>query len=149
MYIKPDTNQVFKVHSEIRSAFPNTSFPAVLTDEILLENGVLLVASTQPPEFDVRTQKLEDADPAFNAETQQWERQYTVRPLTQEEIDQEAGNVRRQRDRMLLETDWTQLDDTPLDNATKLHWAVYRQQLRSVPEQEGFPFDVTWPTKPA
>ena len=44
--------QVFTTHSDIRRAFKNTSFPAVITDEILEEAGVLPVVQTAPPEFD-------------------------------------------------------------------------------------------------
>ena len=29
-----------------------------------------------------------------------------------------------------------------------VEWAEYRQALRDVPEQEGFPFNVTWPQEP-
>jgi hypothetical protein len=42
----------------------------------------------------------------------------------------------------------TQCDDTPLDNVAKAKWAAYRQALRDVPDQAGFPFDVNWPSVP-
>ena len=35
MYFRPKTEQIFQTHSEIRAAFPETSFPALLTDEII------------------------------------------------------------------------------------------------------------------
>lgn len=54
--------------------------------------------------------------------------------------------IREQRDRLLTETDWTQGADIP--QATKDKWAPYRQALRDVPDQSGFPFDVVWPVKP-
>ena len=54
--------------------------------------------------------------------------------------------VRAQRNRLLLASDWTQLPDVP--QATKDLWATYRQALRDVPQQEGFPQNVTWPTAP-
>lgn len=50
-----------------------------------------------------------------------------------------------ERDHLLSLSDWTQLPDAPTDKAA---WAVYRQALRDVPAQAGFPHDVTWPTKP-
>lgn len=56
--------------------------------------------------------------------------------------------VRKKRDTLLLETDWTQTDDAPLTDASKYLWMVYRQGLRDIPEQGGFPDDVTWPTAP-
>jgi hypothetical protein len=59
-----------------------------------------------------------------------------------------GAKVRDQRNKLLSESDWTQLDDSPITNAQKLEWASYRQALRDVPDQEGFPFDITWPVKP-
>jgi hypothetical protein len=53
--------------------------------------------------------------------------------------------VRTERDRLLKASDWTQVADAPVDQAA---WAEYRQALRDVPEQEGFPENVVWPTKP-
>lgn len=62
---------------------------------------------------------------------------------TTEEMNQHA---RSQRDALLAQTDWTQAADVP--QATKDKWAPYRQALRDVPQQAGFPTNVTWPTKP-
>lgn len=56
-----------------------------------------------------------------------------------------ADQVRAERDRLLAESDWTQVADAPVDQAA---WATYRQALRDVPEQQGFPHDVIWPVKP-
>jgi hypothetical protein len=57
-----------------------------------------------------------------------------------------AEQVRSQRNRLLAESDWTQMPDAPVDRSA---WAVYRQALREVPQQPGFPFDVVWPEAPA
>lgn len=53
--------------------------------------------------------------------------------------------VRQLRNKRLQDTDWTQLPDAPVDPAP---WAVYRQALRDISEQEGFPADVEWPIPP-
>jgi hypothetical protein len=63
----------------------------------------------------------------------------------QRAVEQQAKEVRTQRDALLAETDWTQVADAPVDAAA---WATYRQALRDVPQQGGFPEEVTWPTKP-
>ena len=55
-------------------------------------------------------------------------------------------NVRRQRNQRLAETDWSQMADTP--QAIRDKYAAYRQALRDVPQQAGFPNNVVWPTKP-
>jgi hypothetical protein len=57
-----------------------------------------------------------------------------------------ATAVRSSRDALLQQSDWTQLPDVPL--ATKSAWAEYRQALRSITSQAGFPTDVVWPTPP-
>ena len=54
--------------------------------------------------------------------------------------------VRRQRDALLTQSDWTQLPDVPL--ATKEAWATYRQLLRDLTGQPD-PFAIVWPQAPA
>jgi hypothetical protein len=58
---------------------------------------------------------------------------------------EQAVNMRRTRTEKLKDCDWTQLADSPVDKAV---WATYRQALRDVPTQTGFPWNVTWPTQP-
>ena len=53
--------------------------------------------------------------------------------------------VRRHRNRLLLASDWTQTLDAPVDRAA---WADYRQKLRNISAQEGFPGNVVWPEAP-
>jgi hypothetical protein len=62
----------------------------------------------------------------------------------QKDADQ-AKLVRDDRNKRLTETDWTQIADAPVDKAA---WATYRQALRDVPSQAGFPWDIQWPTQP-
>lgn len=57
----------------------------------------------------------------------------------------QAESVRNQRTQLLKDSDWTQVADAPVD---KTAWAAYRQALRDVPSQAGFPWEVQWPTKP-
>ncbi|MCJ8138441.1 tail fiber assembly protein [Falsirhodobacter halotolerans] len=54
--------------------------------------------------------------------------------------------VRNDRDRRLAATDWTQLSDVP--DATRARWRIYRQALRDVSDQPGFPGAVVWPEPP-
>jgi hypothetical protein len=56
-----------------------------------------------------------------------------------------AALAREERNTRLSDTDWTQLADAPVD---KEAWAAYRQALRDVPSQEGFPLTVQWPEPP-
>ena len=50
------------------------------------------------------------------------------------------------RSKLLIESDWTQLPDVPL--VTKLAWAEYRQLLRDITDQVGYPLNIIWPDKP-
>jgi hypothetical protein len=54
--------------------------------------------------------------------------------------------VRKKRDLLLQQSDWTQLIDAPVDREA---WADYRQALRDLPQQEGFPREVVWPEVPS
>jgi len=54
------------------------------------------------------------------------------------------GFARAERDRLLRESDWAALPDVPASEA----WLTYRQALRDVPQQSGFPDSVEWPTPP-
>jgi hypothetical protein len=54
----------------------------------------------------------------------------------------------KQRYFLLLGSDWTQMPDSPLSDEDKAAWATYRQALRDLPAQEGFP-NVAFPTKPS
>lgn len=60
----------------------------------------------------------------------------------------EAVEIRTERDRLLRDSDWTQLADSTLDETALVLWQSYRQALRDVPQQTGFPFAVHWPTRP-
>jgi hypothetical protein len=56
-------------------------------------------------------------------------------------------NKKGQRNNLLLESDWTMLSDNSLTEEQKTEATTYRQALRDLPAQEGFP-DVEFPTKP-
>lgn len=64
---------------------------------------------------------------------------------TEEEL---ADIVRADRNARLSACDWTQLTDAPLAPEAKTAWAVYRQALRDVPGQAGFPDTIAWPVAP-
>lgn len=56
--------------------------------------------------------------------------------------DREAATVRAKRNVELAASDWTQITDC---TANKALWATYRQALRDISGQVGFPWDITWP----
>lgn len=69
--------------------------------------------------------------------------------VTVEDIPMTDEEARAQRDKLLADTDWTQVLDAPIDAATREAYRVYRQALRDIPEQDGFPETITWPELPS
>jgi len=77
----------------------------------------------------------------------------TLLDMTNDELNEFSSSVldpdaemliRSKRDRLLSDTDWMAMSD----NTITPEWASYRQALRDITEQTGFPYEVTWPTKP-
>jgi hypothetical protein len=58
---------------------------------------------------------------------------------------EQAASVRASRTEKLKDCDWTQIGDSTADKAA---WATYRQALRDITTQEGFPWTVEWPVQP-
>ena len=68
------------------------------------------------------------------------------------ELTEEWKQIRTERTKLLVETDWTQGGDSPLTDAKKTAWATYRTSLRTLPEDQKSKTkysDITWPTKPS
>lgn len=59
-----------------------------------------------------------------------------------------GDEIRAERNHLLALCDWTQSADSPLSDEDKARWTEYRQALRDIPEQEGFPYDVEFPKQP-
>lgn len=78
-----------------------------------------------------------------------WYRAWEVRDVSSEDkasmIVQAGQLVRNKRNRLLLESDWTQVKDAKVNQD---QWAIYRQALRDISSQEGFPMYINWPIKP-
>lgn len=58
------------------------------------------------------------------------------------------GVARVRRANLLAKSDWTQIPDSPLSTEVREQWATYRQALRDITTQEGFPLNITWPQAP-
>lgn len=59
-----------------------------------------------------------------------------------------AAEARGKRNQLIAETDFLVMPDYPLDAEKKVAVLAYRQALRDVPEQAGFPRQIDWPVKP-
>ena len=145
MYVKIENGAVAQYpysYSQLISDNRGVSFPASMPDERLAEWGVFPVTTTAQP-TPAPGQIVEEITPIEIGGV--WTQQWNVRAATQQETDSQADEVRSQRNRLLYECDWTQLSDAPVNS---LDWANYRQALREVPNQAGFPWSVVWPTPP-
>jgi hypothetical protein len=132
--------------SEFRALHPTTSFPPQLTEALLDDFAADPVFEGPQPtttryQFVARQGVIQIGD--------KWHTNYVaidMSPEAQAALDaQQAANVRTERNRLLAESDWTQLPDSPPD---ALAWGVYRKALRDLPSQPGFPWDIIWPEAP-
>lgn len=95
-----------------------------------------------PESYDNRIKKLEVSGIA-NPEA------ITVTPVSDEETEATTAEKQRLlRNDMLYNSDWTQLADAPLTAEEKAAWAEYRQALRDITSQEGFPTNIIMPVAP-
>ena len=78
-------------------------------------------------------------------------------PMTEKELEDYRFNLRKssvlqevkmRRDRALIESDWTQLPTSPLSDAKKTEWEVYRQALRDLPDNISEDLTYTFPAVP-
>jgi hypothetical protein len=69
-------------------------------------------------------------------------------PVVEPTTDELSAAARLQREQLLVECDWTQLSDAPLSEVEQAAWLAYRQGLRDVPQQAGFPTSIVWPISP-
>jgi hypothetical protein len=144
---------------EFRALFPNTGFPAQLTEAIINEFGGDVVF--EGPQATGGTVYQYSQAAGVEEINGKWYTKYILGPVfadTEEATaaEQEAAykaakdaeqakSVRQQRGEKLKDSDWTQVADASVDQAA---WATYRQALRDVTQQSGFPWTITWPEMP-
>ena len=152
-----------KSQGEIRKLHPNVSLPRVWDAKVCEFLGIDPVLAAPVPEvtdLQIAVQSGVKQDAKGNWVTD-WDIRNKFSDYTNDEgtvvtrAEQEAeylakkvaekeASVRSERDKKLAETDWMALSDVTMSDA----WKNYRQALRDVTAQEGFPDTVTWPTKP-
>lgn len=123
---------------DLRRDNPNTSFPRTIPTDTLAEYGLVTVQKTPQPEFDQLTHRVKEGTPVLDGDV--W-----VQVWTTELYPDADQRVRQHRNRLLSQSDWTQVQDSPVD---KEAWAAYRQELRDITLQEGFPANTVWPKEP-
>lgn len=148
MYLKL-TNDIPENYTigQLRRDNPNTSFPNTISNEILASFDVYPYTHDEIPSINDKTQKIVDGD-FIQDENGNWSKIWNIINKTQEEIDlwieTKSNEIRNQRNLLLSETDYLALSD----NTMTQEMAEYRQNLRDITSQVGFPENVIWPIKP-
>jgi len=153
MYVLVVNNAVSQYPYTIKSlkeAHPSVSFPKTLSAEVLNSYNVYEVQQSVRPTAG-HTKNVVESNPVLVGNT--WTQQWTIENASAEEIAErvayEEAAVRDQRNHKLQLSDWTQMADSPLTDAKKSEWSTYRQSLRDMTSQSGFPSDVTYPAEPS
>ena len=152
------TNGSIASQGEIRKLFPNTSLPRVWDESVLNHLGIDPIFESPTPTT-TRYQTANKNGVEFKNDKWMWA--WTIGPVftdneeataaeqqaayVQRIDDEQAARIRADRDKRLVDTDWTQVADAPVDSEA---WATYRQALRNIPAQATFPWDVVWPEMP-
>ena len=144
---KPIGNAV--IESNLRAQFPNKQLPMPLEAKDVKDLGYEPYIPSEPPTHEIY-EKAVNPDPVLRGDGI-WIQQWSIEAMSDEEkaeIDKsEAVRMRQARNNLLYLSDWSQLADAPLQEKDS-EWIAYRQALRDVPEQAGFPHNITWPTEP-
>ena len=153
-----------KTQGQIRSMHPNVSLPKVWNANVNETLGIdPVLASPKPePSGDYKVVVRNGVEQDANGN---WVHAWTENDMFQEYTDEEgvthsvadqqaaydaqntatlAASERAKRDSLLKETDHFGLSDVTMS----AEMTTYRQALRDVPQQAGFPNTITWPTKP-
>ena len=139
MYIKITNGAPSKYTiGQLRRDNPQTSFPRIIPDSVLADYSVY-PCSIVDVDIDPLVQTKVDGD--YTQTNNVWSLQRVASNLPQQDAER---NVREHRDALLSETDYLALSDNTMSAAM----TTYRQALRDITGQAGFPYSVTWPTKP-
>jgi len=151
---------------QVRAANPNMSLPRVWDSNVcdaLNVDPVLASPAATTTAYQISVRDGVEQDSKGN-----WVEKYVARDMFadttedgvtttkaqheaayQSSLDADAAAaIRAQRDELLAECDWVTIRAKELGQTVPEDWYTYRGDLRQVPEQSGFPHDVTWPTKP-
>lgn len=147
-----------KSQGEWRAANPNISMPRVWNQNVL--DALNIEAVLEAPKPDAGPYQTVVRNGVVKDAKGNWVTAWEVRDMFSDDaegtkaekeaayqagLDAEAAKaVRAQRDKLLAETDWTALSDVTMS----AEMATYRQALRDITAQEGFPHSVNWPVKP-
>jgi hypothetical protein len=146
MQIRIRETSAVMYEGEFRALHPNTSMPQQLSEELLNDFGADVVL--EGPQASPTRYQTAFADGVEQLDGK-WYTKYSVAEMDADAIaaknTEQAKAMREQRGEKLKDSDWTQVADASVDKAV---WATYRQALRDITTQSGFPWEITWPDAP-
>ena len=160
MFAKIQDNSVVQYPytlEQMRQDNPNTSFTKNPTAETLASFGVVSVGYQAAPEYNPITQRIEHSALPVLVDGV-WVLARTVVDKTAEQLQIDAANkaaqVRDVRNSLLAKSDWVvskaveQNAQDSLGIQIPVVWLTYRQALRDITAQAGFPWTIDWPVAP-
>ena len=166
-YRNRSTGEV-NTQGEIRRSMPNTSLPRVWTAAICDSLGIDPVLAAPAPEASGEY-KVVSRNGVTQDANGNWVEAYVERDMFADYVDEDGVTVtkaeqeqaytarkdaeaataaRATRDGLIASCDWMAIKAFEGGTTVSAEWATYRQALRDVSAQEGFPNDITWPEKP-
>ena len=150
MYIRLTNGQPEKYSiGQLRRDNPQTSFPKSIPDDLLAQYDVYPLTPAGRPQTD-HTKNVAEGTPVQSNGV--WTQVWDITDASADEIEvrtqEKAQSVRSERDHMLQQTDWIVIKSYERGENIPAQWELYRQALRDITAQAGFPYEVTWPTKP-
>ena len=150
-----------------RALFPNTSMPQQLSEALINEFGGSVVF--EGPQATGGTVYQTSVYGGIEQIGGKWFTKYSLGPAFFDTEDEDkvvttaaqneaaykamkdaeqSKSVRASRDSKLAESDWRVIKAVEMSTSVPIEWAAYRQALRDVTAQEGFPWTITWPDAP-
>ena len=158
-----------KTQGQWRAANPSMSLPRVWNDSVL--DALDLDPVLRSPAATTTAYQTSVRDGVEQNANGDWVERYVARDMFADTTDEDgvtttkaeheaayqagldakvAEGHRTTRDKLLADTDWTQMNDSPLTNEAKTAWATYRQELRDLTDSDAWPnlADEDWPVEP-
>lgn len=127
---------------QIHTDYPQVSFPETKTPELLASYGVYEVLEAVPEVVSGRIAR--EKSPEFIEG--RWRQVWILEDPTQDEISAKEFEIRSLRDAKLTQTDWVVAKAYERQIQVPENYKQYRQALRDITTQPGFPWEVIWPT---
>jgi len=163
------TTGVVKTQGQWRNEFANMSLPRVWKAATL--DALDLDPVLRSPAATVGDYQVSVRDGVVQDANGNWVENYVARDMFADTTDEDgvtttkaeheaayqagldaktAEGHRTTRNKLLADSDWTQMNDSPLTNEVKTAWATYRQELRDMSDLASWPniADDDWPVAP-